>query len=95
MERLVDGREQVHRLPSSSGSPSFGYAAAAPALLPEGRRRHARQSEGRAAAACKAEGEGTAVCEAEGEGVAAWLLFAWVTAGSSCAMTILYFPLMN
>ena len=71
VERLVDGREQVHRLPSSSGSPSFGSAAAAPALLPEGRRRRARQSEGRAAAACKAEGEGAAACEPEGEGAAA------------------------
>jgi len=71
VERLVDGREQVHRLPSSSGSPSFGSAAAAPALLPERRRRRARQSEGRSAAACKAEGEGAAACEAEGEGAAA------------------------
>ena len=60
VERLVDGREQVHRLPSSSGSPSFAPRAAAPVLLPEGRRRRARQSEGRAAAACKAEGEGAA-----------------------------------
>ena len=51
--------------------PSFGSATAAPALLPEGRRRHARQSEGRAAAACKAEGEGAAACEPEGEGAAA------------------------
>ena len=60
VERLVDGREQVHRLPSSSGSPSFGSM-----------RRRPRTPAGRAAAACKAEGEGAAACEPEGEGAAA------------------------
>ena len=53
MERLVDGREQVHRLPSSSGSPLLWL-----------RRRRPRGPAGRAAAACEAESEGAAAVDA-------------------------------